>query len=876
MRPRVHASPYKPVTVKPPMGGKLMSNISADSAGIFNYSVKRDWRRVLDHEARAEGYDFFRPNTSVALGNQPYPNTPNVDEPITLTYQARKPNGDLAIICGTPTKLFRYFSLSNGDYFAGDGTGDEYFLAVGANLPYFDDSPGVWILIGSGFSAQAQRWETCELDGLTILNNGVDLPVTYDVADRAVKPIYELREAGIAAVGNITISNELLLCADVQQIHQDALTKLLSLISSNAITASQTGAYGPSPFSATLIAGTVSAQQNIFNALSSVGQTIQFVSGTSSVITAFVDAKTVTVQDVTTVINPGVPFFLINPGNTDFTVSSSAAFFDATMVGRMMIWDSGAVRTITGYTDAQHVVVDSFLRVPSGTFGTNNPAAYAAYSDGSTIDRIQFRIINSAVSAARRWSSSVPGSIMANSALLKLNYPMLSFAELVGSQIEILGAGVNGGNLTATLVYLGPDNMSAILDTRAVTTVTGALVQAADATGANVGFVDLQDDGSGIIAMLDLLGNLIVYKDTAIFLGQYSGVTGAPFNFSGATVYRGSKTLYFRNTLISVTAKGQVFHLFAGRNSFYRYDLVYQQPMEVESIELCKDLFFGNVGIPDPLDPVGVFAADNPITKEIFFCFPNAVGPDKALRYDYFAGQISSTSAAYTAAAGVKRPESGLQTGTTEDWFIMGTANGTVLRYGLTNEGSASSQNITVTQAGNTLTASEAFFTPDLVLGKSIQFPDMSVLNVTAYVSATQITVGGPTTQRSATTFNVISGLWHRCGQAYDSVLASGLDCFGNSFGEKEIESWVISLADSSPNTPLLFEILGTANPNKQAVVVGSKQLNNPQVQSAVGMLFIQNFFKDRITVSGINNPCEVTGRLLNVAGVNSKAFVQR
>ena len=102
---------YRPFTFKPGQGGRLMTATTPEKAGFFNYTTKRDWRRVLDKEVRAEGYDWFRPNVGIPLGNQPYPNYPATDEPITLLVMARRPNGKLAVVAGTQTKLWRYFAL---------------------------------------------------------------------------------------------------------------------------------------------------------------------------------------------------------------------------------------------------------------------------------------------------------------------------------------------------------------------------------------------------------------------------------------------------------------------------------------------------------------------------------------------------------------------------------------------------------------------------------------------------------------------------------------------------------------------------------------------------------------------------------------------
>lgn len=874
-----HISPYKPLTVKPSAGGKLMSNLSPDTAGIYNYTVKRDFRRVLDKEVRSEGYDYFWPNTSIPLGQQPFPNYPAVNEPITLEIMARQPNGRTAIIVGTPTTLFRYFALDNGAYFEGDGTPAEYYQNEGQpGTPYYDDNPGIWLVIGTGFSPNAQRWEAINTNGYLVLNNGVDLMVTYRVEEFEVRPIYEMREAGIASVGNIALDNSgLLVCADISEIDEAELVNILSLISSNGITASQAGSYGPSPFNATLVAGTVTSANPIFN-LGSVGQTITFVNGISATINGYLTPTTVAVTNATDTVNPGIPFFLINPGTIDYTVVASAPIFDNTMAGRKIVWDdSGATVTITAFIDSTHVVVNSNSSIPAGTFGLNNPAAYAPYTDQNFISRIQYRIIwCMEPDEPRRFAAVVPGTILIGSNSLKLQYPALSFQELVGQQITILGAGVNAGNLTATLEFLAPDGMTCILDAVASTSVTNAGVQAADATGSLAGFMDLQDDGSPIIGMLSLLGYLVVYKDTAIMLGQYTGTIGSVFNFNGLNKYTGSKTLYYRYTLIKISAGGQDFHVFAGRNSFYRFDLVNQEPIEVETGEVCKNIFFNSVQLlPPGTDNVGVFAADNPITKQVFFCFPKGPGLDKALIYDYFTGQVNTTSAAYTAAAAVKRPVTGIQTGASEDWFIMGTSNGMVVKYGLTDTMPFISGGITCTQAGNTMTASAPFFSSDLVIGRSIQFPDLSVVNVVGYISPTQITVGGPAKTRVATQFSVISALWHRIGQPYDSVLASGLESFGKNFGEKDIEAWVLTLAGESPNSTLLFELIGGTSPSKTAVL-GSRLFTNAEVQNAVGMLFRQNYFADRITVSGMNNPLEIVQRVLNIAGVDSRAFTER
>lgn len=865
---KYHVSPFKPVTITPALGGKLMSDISADTVGLANYTVKRDFRRYLDREIRSEGYDYFWPNTSLPLGNQAFPNYPTTNQPITLIHQCRKPNGALAVVVGTPTTLYRYFALDGGGYGTGSGTSACYYTT-----DYCNDNPGTWITIGSGFSSSASRWQAVDGNGITVFNNGVDLPVTYDVYDTAVKPIYELRESGIAAVGNIAVSNGYLLCSDVQQISSGPLTSLLSLIPVAGVTASQTGAFVSNSNTAALSAGIIVSSVACFFG-SSIGGTVYFANGQAALVTGYSSPTVVTTSLSGSI--PATPFTFINAGNTDYTVVSSGAVFTSGMIGQQIVFASGPVRVIKQFVDSTHVVVDNYLPVTSGAFSFNNPVSYLAYTNNSNISRIQYRYINGMVFAPRRWGSSTPGVMVAGSNILVLSYPMLSLNEIVGQQITVLGAGLLGGNLTATLDYIAPDNMTCVLNARASTTVTAGLVQAFDATGANIGYTDLQDDGSAIVAMLDLKGSLVVYKETAIFVGSYSGTTGAPFNFSNNSVYRGEKNLYHENTLQLVTNDGVEFHVYAGQNDFYRFDLVYQEPVEIKVLTPCKNLFFDNVQPPQTTDPISCFAATNPLTKEVWFCVPESTSSDAVVRYDYFNEQVSTSSAVYTAAAGVKKPVAGIQVGVVEDWFIMGLSNGTVVRYGRTNNNPITSGSITGTQSGNTFTASSSIFTGDNCTGRSIQFPDLSVVNVAAYISATQVTVGGPSTTRAATVFAIIPAIWHRLGQAYDSTLTTGLGEFGYSSGEKTVEAFQVKQSKQSPNTPYTVSIYGGPNPNFAPSLLCSKTFSNPMLQNVVGMLFIQNYFQDSIVVSGINNPMEITEKVWMVSQVNSKMMVNR
>ena len=132
--------------------------------------------------------------------------------------------------------------------------------------------------------------------------------------------------------------------------------------------------------------------------------------------------------------------------------------------------------------------------------------------------------------------------------------------------------------------------------------------------------------------------------------------------------------MYYKNTLVNVDGK---YHVYAGRNGFYRFDLQNRQPKELAVMDLCSDIFFDspdvNIGNSDK-----IFSSFNTNTSEVWFMFPSSTD-DKAICLDTRYQTVSTTSIDVTAAASVKRPTINIQPVETEDWFVMGTSDGVLL-----------------------------------------------------------------------------------------------------------------------------------------------------------------------------------------------------
>jgi len=889
---------------------QLITRLSSDAVGIGNYTTKRDFRRDFDQDMRREGYDYFWPVTSgdflLDPGTQPFPNE-GTSEAITLVHHARRPNGRHTVLVGTKTKLWRFNGTEDGRY-----TDEDYFEPVGVNAPYAGVTTNQWLLIGHGFSPDGHRWEAIDINGYTCLNNGVDLPMTYRIEDSEVVPIYELREQGIACVGTIGEVSGILMCGDISEIHSEEFLEWMDSvgdISSGNMTASKAAAINqvvtpgaffdgvahrfmtivfadgkqrqilnvPNPqtagvngdptevipgqkftlrnkarqngaafsglIKASVTSGTttVTASAAFFDATWVGKRKIRFSNGFSSLIAGFTSTTVVTMANPATETIVGLPFWITdvtaeNPADPNYSTSTNdlvvadAIAFTPDMVGRYIIFDSGEIRQILKVINNHTVKVDWDGTIANDFFEINNPDSFSAFTDASAIDRIHYRVLWSMPDEPRRFGAIVAGSMEGppldadgnptgqGSNVLTLKFPTKSFE--VGQEIIVTGAGVLEGNLIATIASVTALGQSLLLSERAETTVVEQPVEQLDAYGSIVGYEDLQDDSSAILRILNLSDVLVIYKDTCIFQAHFTGDVQNPFDFVRLKMPTGL-TLYYRWTLVDV---GGLFHVYAGANAFYRFDLSTRVPAAINEMEMVSDLFFDRATLERTDE---IFGSNNGVTKEIFFCLPpeldalgNVISKDHAICFDYKYTSASTSSMLLTACSTVRRPSKGTEL--TEDLFVMGTSKGTVLTYGKSEAAQPS-----------WLNAKQIFYRRDV-------YP------------------------------------FNKAFAGYQSVMHSGMGDFGSPENVKNLTGVVLYLASQSLNCGLSYKLFGVRNVDEEPRLLLQEYLLSPKTNNLIPCFVQDNYFAFTILIDGMNNPCRIAGHSFTVSVVGSEDHERR
>jgi len=421
---------------------------------------------------------------------------------------------------------------------------------------------------------------------------------------------------------------------------------------------------------------------------------------------------------------------------------------------------------------------------------------------------------------------------------------------------------------------------------------------------------EFSQDGSRILKMKALADKLVVYRDSGFFF--ISKTTSAEVPFAIEPRYIGGRVADFRHTIIDVDGKQ---HIFMGNSGIYAINRSSTEPQPISMFEIGPP-FWQNV--PPELAEY-VYAADNPITREVFINCPlglltNSVGEyiDEAGRnlydetlydyafgpglyvneeywlkegiedqrpriswgvvaYDYINKTLSTIDASFTACAYIRRPKHN-RVGPEQAWFVMGIHQ--------------------VDGIGDFIYPGTQYREDYLYGGVLVRY---------GY---------GPPEVNEREPYR----LYNRLGYGYESRLKSGLIDFGDSFSDKEVRTYVLELSSKYGTTPTRVKISTTTSPQgteqieTMQVVDGQEldyvELNKLQDENMIPMYVQAPYIRDEITVLPEydysnntaleigyvekqeqfftterpyvkNNPIKIVGRTFEVSGLDTRSATQ-
>lgn len=564
-------------------------------------------RRVEpDQEGRMEGWIKFIGSTQYVFDGT---------ESVLRLAELLRPNGERAIVGASRTKIKKYNS-----------------------------STGLWTDITGGltFSASGKRWQVATINGYLILNNTVDLPVSYRVEDATVTPIYEMRQIGIARVGRMCEYNGFLTIADLTEIKADQLNTWMNGYAAYTTTSTV-------PKAASWAIAGVADHRKLFNV----------TTGASTI----------------TVTLPALTF------------SNQPLFFWLAKV------DAGAGTVITAPTIADELVVLSAIN-DSALVWWNGKRWVAKFFSGGVIpatapygtpptaitNRLPWAWMNSEFGEPTHWAPSFSALMAAAGTSIVLPFPPATWIANT-TRVGVINGGPDGavlggqtgyeeGVLITAIGAFSPATMGAAITLETTTDASLTYPRIVNVTrwtdiSTIVARYLLQGDGSEIVGMLPLGDQLMIYRTTCIWIGRFSGAASAPFVFTPRypTAEQSLNVPIWGDAIANINGD---FHLYPGVGGrFYRFDGV-SWPEIHKVCDDAKSMFFTGV-----LESDEVFAVGNSYTKQIWFCRPTLT-----FAYDFEFNSVNEIDAAFGAGAMVRKP------GTTDRWFILAIGR-FVYTYGL-------------------------------------------------------------------------------------------------------------------------------------------------------------------------------------------------
>lgn len=836
--------------------GTLACDLSKDRAGIGSPSrliVKKEWRNTIDGVTVAEGYDWFRPEqvggSGDTPGNSPFPLKDYNDEgPITLVHECERPDGSTALVVGTPTALYRYLAATGYGVYEDDVFEEDVYVG--------DSDGGRWVRIGK-FEEGGRRWQAVNVGACTIFNNGVDLPVSYNVSELTVTPLYELRELGIARAGCMAGYAGMSHFGDVYEIRNEPYKRLFSPV----------GVIDAGDILGTVSSGVLTVPSAFFTTLSEfpgrpasqvwVGRIVRFESGEETRIVNWVDEKTVQVSPSISVNRKKfklyVEFSQVGTPLRGFastvvgsqTVACDRDQFTSDMVGKTINFENGWSSTITAYIDPRHVTVqnqapESWSGVRFWVVGTDAKLIEASapvfkQQHVGSIVYTNSGVTRNIITVYDEWVASTDTWIPMT--------PAIGFVEPVDTYGRVEVGDCNrfqyrhlwsmldepirfGANQTCSMRagtnIVVMDNPMRSLKSGMVVRVTGA-----GDGGTNITGTILLVIGSSVlvldeVAKTTVTGATLQAADSIYSASGFDDPRGDYSRIVNMLPLAGILVIYKTDSIVLCSYTGDMsspmtyrwrpipnsqalyykntlvnvgdnVHIYAGRDDFWVFDLASQAPRQHDELQLCKSVFFSAASIKDE---DAVFAVDNPLTQEVWFAVPAAIEAENDEKDTVLCWCYGLYKGARTSTA--KITAAGRMRRPTQDRSI----------------------------------ASDCWFLMGHV-DKTLVMYGLSTEPISAWGDKKAIYY-----RRSGLSANK---------SGYTAIIESGLGSFGNTTNELHLEGYQLSVHSAQPDILLNVTIIGSDSPSSTPTELFTIQLDNQTIADFVPTHYIYRYFADRI-----------------------------
>lgn len=602
----------KIATIRVADGGLLKSqpSISLENVSGADFTRLLNVRRAKDQFVRREGWTVFAPI-------------------------AGQPTAPQYVFDGTET-LKRIAELIRGD-----GTKIE----VGASLTkikYFDVATAAWIQIGSGFSASGLPWQAVAISNVLVLNNGVDLPQTWEVGDAAVAPLYEAREGGIASAGRIAEYNGFLFLGDLVEVKGDQLAPWMNGYANHTV-------------------ASTSAKAASFAIVYATDHRVEFdvTTGAGAIVVTlptmgpFSQPFYVWIKKV----DNGAGTVTTTPAVEDQVVSLTAINDIA------LLWWNG-VRWVSRVFLAGVIPgLDPYGLVPD--------AIKQYIPDEQAWSELGF---------PENWAPILRSPMAAASATIYLPFKPFNWTAKQ-TRVAVIRGGPDGGVLGGQTAYplgvlitafaaFSPANFGVGMTIEVTTDATITYPRNVNTTrwGDISTFVGKQRLGNGakITAMLALNGIQIISHEQGFAVNRYTAIASTPFTLK-TDKYVGKNVPMAGDCIAIVNSK---FMLYPTKSrNFFAFDGL-SDPVIFPVMDDANDFFFTGL-----VDTDRIWAVNQPATQEVWFVRPNRV---VAYCYDPDSIAVTEIDAQIDAAAVITKPAASVSQ------FALGIG-GNVFVYSLVN-----------------------------------------------------------------------------------------------------------------------------------------------------------------------------------------------